>query len=46
VGCDPEGLELQLERTALRLPFPQRVREPDALRYVLKQMAEDARRAA
>jgi putative heme iron utilization protein len=46
VGCDPEGLELQLERTALRLPFPQRVRGPDALRHVLKQMAEDARRAA
>jgi hypothetical protein len=46
VGCDPEGLELQLERTALRLPFPQRVRAPDALRRVLKQMAEDARRAA
>jgi heme iron utilization protein len=46
VGCDPEGLELQLERIALRLPFPQRVRAPDALRDVLKQMAEDARRAA
>jgi len=46
VGCDPEGIELQLERTALRLPFPQRVRAPDALRRVLKQMAEDARRAA
>ena len=46
VGCDPEGLELQLERTALRLAFPQRVRAPDALRHMLKQMAEDARRAA
>ena len=46
VGCDPEGLELQLERTALRLAFPQRMRAPDALRHVLKQMAEDARRAA
>ena len=46
VGCDPEGLELQLDRTALRLPFPQRVRAPDALRRVLKQMVEDARRAA
>ena len=45
VGCDPEGLELQLERTALRLPFPQRVRAPDALRQVLKQMAEEARAA-
>lgn len=45
VGCDPEGLELQLDRTALRLPFPQRVRAPDALRQVLKQMAEQARAA-
>src|ERR1700757_4316865 len=40
VGCDPEGLELQLERTALRLPFPQRVRAPGVLRQVLKQLAE------
>src|SRR5262245_12343390 len=46
VGCDPEGLELQLDRTALRLPFPQRVRAPSVLRDVLKQMAEEARRAA
>jgi putative heme iron utilization protein len=45
VGCDPEGLELQLERTALRLPFPQRVRAPDVLRQMLKQMAEQARAA-
>jgi putative heme iron utilization protein len=46
VGCDPEGLELQLGRTALRLPFPQRVRARAVLRDVLKQMAEEARRAA
>jgi heme oxygenase (biliverdin-IX-beta and delta-forming) len=46
VGCDPEGLELQLGRTALRLPFPQRVRSPGVLRQVLKQMAEQARSAA
>jgi putative heme iron utilization protein len=46
VGCDPEGLELQLERTALRLPFPQRVGAPGVLREMLKQMAEEARRAA
>jgi heme iron utilization protein len=45
VGCDPEGLELQQGRTALRLPFPQRVRAPDVLRQVLKQMAEQARAA-
>jgi hypothetical protein len=43
VGCDPDGLELQLERTALRLAFPQRVRAPGALRQVLRQMAEQAR---
>jgi putative heme iron utilization protein len=46
VGCDPEGLELQLDRTALRLPFPQRVSAPGVLRDVLKQMVEEARRAA
>jgi putative heme iron utilization protein len=45
VGCDPEGLELQHGRTALRLPFPQRVRAPDVLRQVLRQMAEQARAA-
>ena len=45
VGCDPEGLELQLERTALRLPFPQRVRAPGPLRAVLKELAEKARAA-
>ena len=43
VGCDPEGLELQRERTALRLPFPQRVTAPGVLRQVLKQLAERAR---
>ena len=46
VGCDPEGLELQNGRTALRLVFPQRVRAPGVLRQVLKQMAEQARAAA
>jgi heme iron utilization protein len=45
VGCDPEGLELQQGRTALRLAFPQRVRAPGVLRQVLKQMAEEARAA-
>jgi len=45
VGCDPEGMELQLEHTALRLPFPQRVRAPGVLRQVLKQLAEQARAA-
>jgi heme iron utilization protein len=45
VGCDPEGLELQLERTALRLPFPERIRSPGVLRQVLKQLADQARAA-
>jgi putative heme iron utilization protein len=45
VGCDPEGLELQLDRTALRLPFPQRIRAPGVLRQVLKQLADNARAA-
>jgi putative heme iron utilization protein len=45
VGCDPEGLELQLDRVALRLPFPQRVRAPDALRRTLVALAERARAA-
>jgi hypothetical protein len=43
VGCDPDGLELQDGRLALRLPFPNRVRSPGVLRQVLKQMAEAAR---
>jgi putative heme iron utilization protein len=43
VGIDPEGLELQLGRTALRLPFPQRVTAPGPLRATLKQLAEEAR---
>ena len=46
VGCDPEGLELQHGRTALRLAFPRRVRAPGVLRQVLQQMAEQARAAA
>jgi putative heme iron utilization protein len=45
VGCDPEGLDLQSERIGLRLPFPQRVTEPGALRVMLKALAEQARAA-
>lgn len=43
VGCDPEGLELQLGRLALRLQFPERVTSLKALREVLKQLADEAR---
>jgi putative heme iron utilization protein len=46
VGCDPEGLELQLDRTALRLPFPKRITTPAMLRDVLKDLAGQARAAA
>jgi heme iron utilization protein len=42
-GCDPEGLELQLGRSALRLPFWRPVISPGALRQLLKQLAEEAR---
>ena len=42
-GCDPEGLELQNGRTALRLRFPEPVRSPGVLRQVLKKLADDAR---
>jgi heme iron utilization protein len=43
VGIDPEGLELQNGRTALRLSFAQRVTAPGPLRAILKQLAEQAR---
>jgi putative heme iron utilization protein len=43
VGIDPEGMELQQGRIALRLNFPQRVTAPGALRAVLKALAEKAR---
>jgi putative heme iron utilization protein len=43
VGVDPEGIELQLDRTALRLAFRERVRAPGALRQMLNQLAQDAR---
>jgi len=43
VGIDPEGLELQQGRTALRLPFPQRVTGPGPLRALLKHLIDQAR---
>jgi len=43
VGIDPDGLELQLGRTALRLPFTQRITASGPLRAVLKQLADAAR---
>jgi hypothetical protein len=43
VGCDPEGLDLQLDRTGLRLSFPKRVTEPGILRAILRDLAAAAR---
>jgi heme iron utilization protein len=45
-GCDPEGMELQLDQTALCLFFPHRIISPGALRQSLKDMAEKARAIA
>jgi putative heme iron utilization protein len=42
-GCDPEGMELQLDQRALRLFFPQRIISTGSLRQSLKDMAEKAR---
>jgi heme iron utilization protein len=42
-GCDPEGLDLRLGRTGLRLPFEQPVTTAAALRSILVKLADDAR---
>ena len=43
VGIDPEGIELQNGRMALRLSFPQRITASGPLRGMLKSLAEKAR---
>ncbi|EGP09773.1 hypothetical protein CSIRO_0580 [Bradyrhizobiaceae bacterium SG-6C] len=43
IGCDPDGLDLQDGRRTLRLPFPERIVAPAALRQVLKALADRAR---
>lgn len=43
VGVDPEGMELQQGRLALRFAFPQRVNAPGPLRALLKELAVQAR---
>ena len=43
VGIDPEGLELQNGRIALRLRFPRRVIAPGPLRAILREIADEAR---
>jgi heme iron utilization protein len=42
-GLDPEGLDLALGDSTLRLPFPQRVTDPQALRQVVVALAAKAR---
>jgi heme iron utilization protein len=42
-GLDPEGLDLALGDATLRLPFPQRVTDPQALRKVVVELAAKAR---
>jgi len=44
-GLDPDGLDLVLGDRTARLAFTSRVLGPDALRRVLKEMADQARRA-
>jgi putative heme iron utilization protein len=43
-GCDPDGIDLQAGATTLRLDFPRRIVTPTALRQVLKELADQARR--
>jgi putative heme iron utilization protein len=45
VGVDPDGIELQQGRMALRLFFPRHVTAPGPLRAVLNDLAEKARAA-
>jgi len=44
-GLDPEGLDLALGDTTLRLPFQQRVTDPQALRKAVVELAAKARAA-
>lgn len=44
IGIDPDGIDLQLGQSGLRLAFPQRVTNGTQLRALLKQFADDARR--
>ena len=42
-GLDPEGLDLVLGDAVLRLPFPERVTDPQALRKMVVDLAAKAR---
>jgi len=44
IGLDPEGLDMRAaDGRRVRLDFPQRIVSPDALRRVLKELADHAR---
>lgn len=42
-GCDPAGLDLAAGDLTARLPFPERVADPGALRRILVELASKAR---
>jgi len=42
-GCDPEGLDMQADRTVIRLDFPERVIDGTGLRRLLVKLAAQAR---
>lgn len=43
-GCDPDGIDLSLGDETARIAFPRRVTSAAALRKMLRELAEDARR--
>ncbi|WP_426439395.1 HugZ family protein [Bradyrhizobium genosp. P] len=42
-GCDPAGMDMQADRTTLRLDFPERVTDGTGLRKMLVRLAGEAR---
>lgn len=42
-GCDPDGIDLANGVEVVRIPFPERVRDPKALRATLRRLADEAR---
>ncbi len=42
-GCDPDGIDLANGAETVRIAFPERVRDPAALRGVLRRLADEAR---
>ena len=42
-GCDPDGMDMQVDGKTLRLDFPERVTDATTLRKMLVRLADDAR---